>query len=282
MRNFAIAVTMALICSAVLMPAAHGATVAWDGGGGDNEWTTAANWDGLGSGPDGVPGNGDDVTIGAGYTVNITNDLTAGGTVAFGLLNVGNATTTLNIQSNGVIAATAQFSTWPQGTVNIEGRFNWGGASYVGGGTTTVSGNGLLTNNGGNSWITLSGAVLTLGLEGDGATIYLGYELGYHSGVSAGLICNLTPGASGINPISARVLLDLEGTLDELNVDVSNYDYATYGETLTLFTVTSGSITGTFETETITGAGSDATIVYDTTEIRLENIAPRGTIVTVQ
>lgn len=281
MNKFTAIGTMVLVCSVALVSISHAAAVAWDNGGGDNQWTTTSNWDGNGTGPDGSPGHGDDVTIGAGYTVNITNDVTEGGTVAFNLLHLGNATTTLNIQSNGVITAGAQFSTWPKGTVNIEGRFNWKHATYDAGGTTTVSGNGLLTNDGAASWITLNWTVLTLQLTGDSATISVGYDLGYFGGTS-GLICNLTPGVSGINPVHANANLKLDGTLDELNVDVSNYDYAAYGETLTLFTVTSGSITGTFETETITGAGSDATIVYDTTEIRLENIAPRGTVVTVQ
>lgn len=52
---------------------AYGAAKTWDGGGGNNLWSTAANWS-----PDGVPTYQDDVTIGNGYSVLVgTNSVVA-------------------------------------------------------------------------------------------------------------------------------------------------------------------------------------------------------------
>lgn len=47
--------------------AAQAVSVAWDNGGGDNSWQTAANWDN-----DTVPVAADDITIGTGAAVNYT------------------------------------------------------------------------------------------------------------------------------------------------------------------------------------------------------------------
>lgn len=47
------------------------ATVSWDGGGGDGNWTTGANWSN-----DLIPGADDDVTVDANVTVNLTGAAT--------------------------------------------------------------------------------------------------------------------------------------------------------------------------------------------------------------
>jgi hypothetical protein len=61
----AILVWGVLVCPVVL----HGATVTWDDGGPDKNWSTADNWDGNGSGADGKPGTGDTVIIATGDSV---------------------------------------------------------------------------------------------------------------------------------------------------------------------------------------------------------------------
>ena len=53
----------------VLSAASQGATVSWDGGGSDANWSTADNWDGNGSGTGGIPGGNDTVTIATGDSV---------------------------------------------------------------------------------------------------------------------------------------------------------------------------------------------------------------------
>ena len=53
---------------------AHAAAKVWDNGGGDNRWTTAANWS-----PDGVPGSADDVTFNNTSTANCYFDSYATG-----------------------------------------------------------------------------------------------------------------------------------------------------------------------------------------------------------
>ena len=52
--------------SPVVLPSltSYGAPVAWDGGGAGESWNTADNWN-----PNGVPGTGDDVTVGLGASV---------------------------------------------------------------------------------------------------------------------------------------------------------------------------------------------------------------------
>lgn len=59
-----------VILGVLVLPAvSQGATVTWDGGGSDTNWSTADNWDGGGSGADGKPGTGDTVIIATGDSV---------------------------------------------------------------------------------------------------------------------------------------------------------------------------------------------------------------------
>ncbi len=53
-------VTFLFLVAMVVASHVHAAVVKWDGGGGDDDWGTAANWS-----PNGVPGNNDDVVLDA-------------------------------------------------------------------------------------------------------------------------------------------------------------------------------------------------------------------------
>ena len=75
-RNISVLVGMFLV---VLMSANLFAASTWDGGGGDGNWSTAANWDG-----DSVPTNGAALTFGGSLWKSNTNDLlTSVGAVVF-------------------------------------------------------------------------------------------------------------------------------------------------------------------------------------------------------
>ena len=61
-RKYSLSALLAIL--SILAPAAA-ETVSWDGAGADSNWTTGLNWSN-----DIEPGEGDDVTIGEGITVN--------------------------------------------------------------------------------------------------------------------------------------------------------------------------------------------------------------------
>ncbi len=251
-----ILVATAAITTLGLMAPETQASMVWTGGGVGNDWTTAGNWD------TGVPGAGEDVTIGAGYTVDVTTDLG----VTLGKLDLGNATTALNIHSGGTLTATGSFSSWPAGNVNIQGTFNWGSSTYATGGSITVSGSGLLTNNGGNAWIQPNFGTQDIALIGSDASITGFTELGDFNG-NNDVNFNLTPGATGINAIQAGTL-SLQGSADSLTVDLSNYNFDTDSLTLFSFTTLQDDFDGNV---TVTGASS-YTLNYNATSITLDNL----------
>jgi hypothetical protein len=230
---------VALAGLSMLGPVAQAAT--WTGGGTpDNNWTNAANWGGA------LPIAGEDVTIGAGYTVDVTTDL--GVTIA--KLNLGNATTTLNIHSNGVLSANGNSSEWTKGTVDIQGVFNWGpAATYTGGGSISVSGNGQLATVT-HAFITPSGAALTISLTGSSASIGTLGQLGDFGGAGGTTSFVLSPGATGINPIDVTWDLWLGSGSNTLTVNIDDYMGA---RTVVLFTY--GTLTDNFETVNITRTG---------------------------
>ncbi len=134
----------------------------WSGGGGDGLWNTAANWD------IGVPAEGTNATIGAGFTVTYDVPMAAS---SFGVLSLNS---TLNVNASGFVAGAAGNSaisivggtgrllvnnggvaSIPNGGLSIVG--NLGAATVATGGSLTMSGllgvggstTGAFTNNGG-------------------------------------------------------------------------------------------------------------------------------------
>jgi hypothetical protein len=86
---------------------------------------------------------------------------------------------------------------------------------------------------------------------------------------------NLTAGTTGFNSIDLSQQLNLLGANDTLNVDVSAYDFATYGNSIVLFTF--GTLVDDFENVNITGGGE---LVYDTVnkQVRLDSIPEPATL----
>lgn len=123
------------------------ATITWDGGGGDNDWSTAANWS-----TDTVPGSGDYVVFDGTSAKDAIIDAGFAGWV-YGI--------SITADYAGTITAARSLSTL-------------GGGVTVAGGTFDLDGNNLDINNWGAS-LTISGG--TFELNGDGVdsagTVYV-------------------------------------------------------------------------------------------------------------
>lgn len=131
---------LALLAAGALVTDVHAASIAWDGGGGDNVWQTAQNWD-----TDTIPTSVDDVTISNGDTVSYVpgGDLTISGG---GSITVSGGSTLTQTASN-----------WAQinnGTLYLDnGTFNRAGGNLVLAFGTNNNGNIVAAN----SSITLGG-----------------------------------------------------------------------------------------------------------------------------
>jgi|GEM_PF-6410610 len=125
-------------------------TAVWTGAAGDSNWATAANWTG-GSGAGGVPGAGDDVSIGAGFaTINIpiiTPNMDSINSasplqVINGILNVGGGTASSSL-SDGLTLG------WGPAYFNGPAPISITNLNLTG----NLAGSGNVTLNGTCSWI---------------------------------------------------------------------------------------------------------------------------------
>lgn len=210
------------------------------------------------------------------------------------VLQVGNSTSgdgTITLSGGDYFGGLTNDFIGANGTGRIEvtaGTWTGGGAGLflgnggLGHGILDVSGTGTLKNHG--LQLGFGASEATVNLTGDTASII---ELRPVDTFFGGTVTfNLTPGPSGINPITITGTmsggrLKLNGDNDTLNVDLS--DYAFGSSTMVLFEFEqqdpNQALEDDFETVNITGG--TATLVYDTSifprEVRLENILPIGT-----
>ena len=125
-RLFAVHFLSAVCC--LLSVFARGATVSWDGGGGNNSWHTAANWS-----SNAVPGLNDDVII------DLPGDVT--------VVHSSGSTTVRSLQCQEGFQLLGGTLTFTSGSSVVNGALRLGsGALVVRGGGTTFTGNGATTN----------------------------------------------------------------------------------------------------------------------------------------
>jgi len=109
-------VALALALSAMFASQSIQAGDTWDGGGGDNSWNTANNWN-----PDGVPTSGTGVAITYGGTVRLTSFIVSArtmGSLTFGSTNIG--ATVINLNASGTGGSAAQTLTFDATTGNAQ------------------------------------------------------------------------------------------------------------------------------------------------------------------
>jgi fibronectin-binding autotransporter adhesin len=166
---------LALVCLSIFHPrAAWAETKIWDGGGGNNLWSTAANWQ-----PDGVPGAGDDVVIdvvGAitvqvnfaqvAATVNCAETLQ----ITSGSLTIGGSSTIANLAVLGGTLGGA-------GNVSVSGSFAWTNGTMGGAGQMIVQAGATMNLAGGANQRVLGRELLIQSngtLSGTGAFFFNG------------------------------------------------------------------------------------------------------------
>jgi len=127
----------------------------WNGGGADNNWSTAGNWGAGCTGTGGVPSASDSVTFDGTSTKNATIDSSFGGSVASLNINSGYTGTitqsrTLTIASGDYTQAAGTF-TGGAFTMTITGNFNISNGTFTGpsGQNLSITGN---FNQTGGSW----------------------------------------------------------------------------------------------------------------------------------
>jgi len=108
-----------------------------------------------------------------------------------------------------------------------------------------------------------------MGVTGDAATIYFSQ---LSTGGSGANVFTLTADASGVSTIGSQYNMVLGGN-DTLNIDVSSYDFGTYGNSLVLFDA-GGTFTGTFDTVNVIGGSGDLSYNGATGQVILQNIIP--------
>ena len=216
--------------------------IEWDGGGVDDAWTTADNWN-----IDSVPTASDDVLVGAGASVVSgqkefsTLTVESGATVTFGE----------DLASSCVITNA--------GVLDRSGTWRLGGA------TITLTGTGSFGAN--ITHLDLNGA--TVSFE-DGASFDAPFPF-EHKGANT---FNYELSATGFTPLTIGQLKSGGAVWADAtyNIDISEYDIAN-GESLVLMDAAShvAAFDGTFNpTVNVSGAGSLYTkLFFDTTESRL-------------
>ncbi len=140
------------------------ATINWDGGGGDFNWNTAANWAG-----DVLPGATDDAVIGdltGTPTIVSTATVTVNSVTSAELLDITSGSFTVNAASDLSNGFSLEFATLTvnNGTLTVSGNSTWTGG--------TLAGNGEIDNLGSLTLNSTSGVTLNTTLVNEsGATI---------------------------------------------------------------------------------------------------------------
>ena len=276
-----------LFCILVGTPSAGVKT--WTGGGGDNNWTTAANWGGT------APVSGDDLVFGGSTRLAPNNDISSGNfssitfSGASGNFVVGG--NSINISGGGIaitnnasggsmtlnLAITFTTSS-PTVTCTSGGGLNFSGSismgslplTITGGGGIVISGvlsgTGSLTKTGGGE-LTLSGANTYSGPTSiNSGAIKLGHisalgSTGTGTTVTGGAALNL----NGINYSSQEPLtlngLGISGGGALVNTNASNATFAgliTLGSTSSIVAANGGIVIS--NTGSITGSSFDLTL----------------------
>ena len=211
----------------------------WDGGGADNAWTTAANWN-----PDGVPVAGDTVAVGAGASV--TNGQNAFSSL---MIEAGAAVKFAAYTAAGNVITNA-------GTLNFDGVYRLTGAP-----TVTLTGSGRLGSA--ITWLDTQGAWLNFR---DGAAIDNGnmaFELRNNTQLG------FTLSESGFATLDFGQIWDGGTAWSNITIhlDLSSYNWSN-GTTLVLadFNAHTAPLGGLFDpTVNITATnGLGATLSFDT------------------
>ncbi len=255
-----------VVCSvlaAALASAPHveAATRTWDGGGGDNNWSTPANWS-----ADTLPVAGDTVTFNGTSTKNATIDPAVVSVAVFqvnagytGVISQGAgdalSITTSYTQSAGTFTAgngTTSISVTGGTTVNSGGTFNGGSSTLSLTGALTVNAGGLFTSTSGT--LTVTGAVTFAALvftHNSGSVVLSTSNATLNLGLAATF--NNVQFLSGTKTISAANIMTVLGTLTLTGGAVNTGTIAAQGDIAVASTFTGGS--GTL---LINGGGAQA------------------------
>jgi autotransporter-associated beta strand protein len=161
----------------------HAATKTWDGGGGDNNWTTAANWD-----LDVAPSAGDALVFAGATRTSPVNDFANG--TSFASITFSNGASSFSCSGNDITlsgGASAITASNASNTMTIANNITFSTSAptvtSTSGGSLTISGTvangGLLLTIAGDGTITISGVLsgtgaLTINTILDNATILSG------------------------------------------------------------------------------------------------------------
>lgn len=193
-------------------------TSQWNGAGGDNQWSTAANWNGI------APANGQVITFSGVARPSSTNDfLTSVGRIVFanGGFNLsGNAVTLqwglLNQAGNNAWAIASTLNA-PQSFTSDAGTLTVSGTVANGGNTLTLDGAGNLTISG---VISGAGGVMKSGL----GTATVSVQQTFTGGtVVNGGILNLSGGGGSNGTIRGTVTVNTGGILRLSTGDATGY-----------------------------------------------------------
>ena len=233
-----------------------GGAYEWDGGGSDDNWNTAANWN-----YDEVPGASDAVVIGSSYTVTNAQQEFASLTIA--------TNSTVLFGEDGLPAASTVTNA---GTIKRTGVWR-----LSGGGTITLTGTGSFGS--GITWLDLQGADLNFQ---DGASFASRASLEHRSGNTFGFTLSET----GFTTLELGTLWPGGTTWADATytIDISAYN-SSNGTTITLMDFTGSSMGGTFDPSAnsptvninagASGLGSALTFDTDTYDLIL-TIDPPG------
>ena len=114
----------------------------WDGGGADDAWTTANNWN-----PNGVPGSADTVTFDSTSTANSTVDASFAGTITTLSINAGYTGTLTLARSLTVTTYTQAAGTFDLSSqsLTVSGGFTISGGTFTEGTSTVTFSGGAAT-----------------------------------------------------------------------------------------------------------------------------------------
>ncbi|MEK7949358.1 Ig-like domain-containing protein [Luteolibacter sp. Y139] len=194
-------------------------TSQWNGAGGDSQWSTAANWNGI------APGNGQVITFSGTTRPTSTNDLlTSVGRIVFangGFSLSGNAVTLqwglLNQAGNNAWSIASTLVA-PQSFTSDAGTLTVSGTVANGGNTLTLDGAGNLT---------ISGVVSGVGglVKSGAGTASVSVQQTFTGGtVVNGGVLNLSGGGGGSGTIRGTVTVNTGGTLRLSTGDATGYN----------------------------------------------------------